>query len=98
VVLIVGIALSLFGLAIGGRLSVRIPATEANITVAASVGGKAFTRRAYPEYVARRLATSEDLVNATQTLTIGPAEATAALIVGKQEGAPAFDIGLSVAK
>src|SRR3712207_8932750 len=40
VVLVVGIALALFGSNVGIGLSVRVPFTESNLTWAGSVGGK----------------------------------------------------------
>jgi putative Mn2+ efflux pump MntP len=93
-VLIVGIALSLFNLAIGVGLSFRVPFTASNFTVAGSIGEKAKVAQALPGYTRGRLAGNQNFINQTQTLTIGPAEGAAVVILGKQDGAPPIDLHL----
>ena len=93
-VLIVGIALSLFNLAIGLGLSFRVPFTASNFTIAGSIGEKAKVAEALPAYTRGRLAGNQNFINQTQTLTIGPAEGAAVIILGQQDGAPPVDLHL----
>jgi len=94
VVLTVGLLLSLFNAAVGIGLSVRIPLTQSNLTVAGSVGTKEKAPKSLPAYTEGRLAGNQNFINQTTTLTIGPAEGTALLVVGKQSGAPIVDLHL----
>jgi hypothetical protein len=96
VVLTVGLALSFFNADIGVGLSVRIPFTESNLTVAGSVGAKQKAIETLPNYLEGRLAGNQNFINQTATLTIGPAEGTALLVLGRQEGAPVVDLHLAV--
>jgi hypothetical protein len=96
VVLTVGIALSLFNTDIGIALSVRVPFTESNLTVAGSVGAKQKATETLPSYLDGRLGGNQNFINQSATLTIGPAEGTALLVLGKQEGAPVVDLHLAV--
>ena len=93
-VLIVGVALSLFNTDIGIGLSVRVPFTQANLTLAASIGAKNKTADALPDYTRGRLGGNQNFINHTQTLTIGPAEGATLIVLGKQEGAPVIDLHL----
>jgi hypothetical protein len=95
-VLTIGIALSLFGADLGIGLSVRIPLTNVNATVAASIGAKGKAAKALPDYTFGRLGNNQDFINGSQTMTIGPAEGATLAIVGKQEGAPAIDLHIVV--
>ncbi len=94
VVLTVGIALSLFNADLGVGVSVRIPFAQSNLTVAASIGAKEKAPGALPDYVHGRLGGNQNFVNNSATLTIGPAEGTALLVLGKQDGAPVVDVHL----
>lgn len=92
VVLTVGLLLSLFNSDLGIGASIRIPFTSANLTVAGSVGKKDKAAGALPGYVQGKLASNQDFINQTHTLTIWVAEGTAIAVVGQQEGAPAIDL------
>jgi hypothetical protein len=94
VVLTVGIALSLFNTDFGVGVTARIPFTQSNVTVAASIGGKEKAPDALPAYVHGRLGGNQNFVNNSTTLTIGPAEGAALLVIGKQDGAPVLDLHL----
>jgi hypothetical protein len=94
VVLTVGIALSLFNADFGVGLSARIPFTQSNVTVAASIGGKEKASDALPDYTHGRLGGNQNFVNNSTTLTIGPAEGAALFVIGKQDGAPVIDLHL----
>ena len=94
VVLIVGLLLSLFNAAIGVGVSVRVPFTQSNLTIAGSVGQKDKAVHVLPGYDAGRLGSNVNFINQTSTLTIGPAEGTALIVLGKQPGAPIVDLHL----
>jgi hypothetical protein len=93
-VLTVGIVLSLFNLGVGIGASVRIPFTQSNLTVAASLGAKSKTTAELPGYAEGRLGGNQNLFNNSTTMTIGPAEGAALIVVGRQDGAPAIDLHL----
>jgi hypothetical protein len=95
-VVTIGIILSLFGAAIGIGASVRIPGTGANVSAAGSVGDKLATVAALPAYVEHLVADNRNVINHSQTLTIGPAEGTEVFVVGQQEGAPAIDLHFEI--
>ena len=96
VVLTIGLLLSLFNTDVGIGLSVRIPFTSANLTIAGSVGKKEKAAAALPNYVQGRLADNHNFINGSQTLTIWEAEGTAIIVLGHQEGAPAIDLHLEL--
>src|ERR1700674_3479627 len=95
-VLTVGIPLNLFNTGVGVGLSVRIPLTQSNVTVAGSIGAKAKAVGSLPAYTEGRLGGNQNFFNNSTTMTIGPAEGAALVIIGKQDGAPAIDLHLVV--
>ena len=92
--LIVGIILALFNVGVSAGISVRIPLTDSNITLAGSVGQKDKALKALPDYDEGRVGGNQNLFNNSTTMTIGPAEGIGILIIGRQDGAPAFDLHL----
>jgi hypothetical protein len=97
-VLTLGLALSLFGAAIGGACSVRVPLTESNFSFAGAVGHKEVTTEALPNYLQQKVASNYDFINGTQSLTIGPAEGISITVLGEQPGSPAIDLHLDITK
>ncbi len=95
-VLTVGILLSLFNTGVGIGVSVRIPFTSSNLTVAGSVGAKSKAIQALPSYTDGKLGGNQNFFNNSTTMTIGPAEGTALVIIGQQTGAPAADLHLEL--
>src|SRR5260370_10939125 len=95
-VLTVGILLSLLNLGVGVGVSVRVPFTESNVTIAGVVGAKGKAVAAFPSYTDGRLGGNQNFFNNSTTMTIGPAEGSALVIVGKQDDAPAIDLHLDV--
>lgn len=93
-VLIVGVLLSLFNADIGIGASVRIPFTSSNLTVAGSIGAKDKAAGALPDYTNGRLGGNQNFFNNSTTMTIGPAEGAALVILGRQGGAPGIDLHL----
>lgn len=96
VVLTAGLVLSLFNADIGIGVSVRIPFTQSNVTVAGSVGKKEKVTEVLPVYTRERLGGNQNFINQSTTLTIGPAEGTGLLVVGKQDGAPVVDLHIDL--
>lgn len=94
VVLVVGLLLSLFNLAVGVGVSIRVPFTDSNLTLAGSVGIKTKAVGALPGYARDRLANNQNFINQTWTLTIGPAQGTELIVLGRQPGAPVADLHL----
>lgn len=94
VVLTVGLLLSIFNAAIGVGVSVRVPFTSSNVTIAGSVGQKNKSPDALPPYVHGRLGGNQNFINQSNTLTIWVAEGTVIIVVGQQEGAPLVDLHL----
>jgi hypothetical protein len=92
VVLTVGLLLSLFNLAIGIGVSVRVPFTDANLTVAGSVGKKDRAADVMPGYVHGKLGSNQDFINHSNLLTIWVAEGATLIVVGHQSGAPVVDL------
>ena len=95
-VLTVGILLAIFNAGISIGASVRIPFTSSNFTMAGSVGAKDKAVRSLPDYTEGRLGGNQNFINNSTTMTIGPAEGAAIIIVGKQDGAPALDLHIDV--
>ena len=93
-VFLLGGVLSLFNAVFGLGVSVGIPFTQSNVTVAGSIGGKEKAADALPNYVRDRLAANQNFVNNSTTLTVGPAEGVGLLVIGKQAGAPTIDLYL----
>src|SRR3989442_14257271 len=73
-VFLVGGVLSLFGSVFGLGMSVGIPLTQSNVTVAGSIGTTAKITKGLPTYVRERLAENQNFINQSGTLTVGPAE------------------------
>ena len=95
-VLTVGIILSLFSVVLGIGVSVRIPFTTSNVTIAGSLGAKNKAVGALPAYTQGRVAGNQNLFNNTTTTTIGPAEGIAVAIIGAQDGAPPVDLHIEL--
>jgi hypothetical protein len=95
-VLTAGIVLSLLNAGIGIGVSVRIPFTESNVTVAGSIGAKDRTAGNLPGYTEGRLGGNQNFFNNSTTMTIGPAEGAAIIVVGRQPSAPPVDLHLVV--
>ena len=91
-VLTVGIVLAIFNSGIGVGVSVRIPFTSSNVTLAGAIGAKSKAIEALPSYTQGRLGGNQNFFNNSTTMTIGPAEGAALVIIGRQDDAPAVDL------
>ena len=96
VVLTVGLLLSIFNADIGIGVSVRIPFTSSNLTLAGSVGKKEKAAEVLPGYVHGKLGGNQNFINQSNTLTIWVAEGTAIILLGHQEGAPVIDLHIEL--
>jgi hypothetical protein len=94
VVLTLGIVLSLFHVVLALGVSVRVPFTDSNLSAAGSLGIKSEVPDALPSYLHGRLGGNQNLVNQSQTMTVGPAEGALVAVLGRQAGAPVFDLHL----
>jgi hypothetical protein len=92
--LTLGLLLSVFNTAIGLGLSVRVPFTGSNLSVAGTVGEKDKAPQVLPGYLRDKLAGNQNFINQSNTLTIWTAEGTAIVVLGHQEGAPVVDLHL----
>ena len=95
-VLIVGIILAIFNVGVSAGISVRIPLTTSNFTIAGSVGQKDKAFSALPDYTEGRVGGNQNLFNNSTTMTIGPAEGIGLIIIGRQDGAPPLDLHLVI--
>jgi hypothetical protein len=95
-VLVLGGALSLFNIAFSAGVSVQVPFTASNFTATGSIGAKDKAVEALPDYAQGNLASNENFINNSTTLTIGPAEGVGLLVIGQQPGAPAIDVYLAL--
>jgi len=94
-VLVIGIALAIFNLAVGIGVSVRVPFTSSNLSLAGSIGAKAKVVQALPNYTQDRVAGNQNLINYSETMTVGPAQGAGLIIIGHQGGAPVVDLHLA---
>jgi hypothetical protein len=93
-VLTVGLLLSAFNAAIGVGVSVRVPFTQSNLSLAGAIGEKDKVEGALPPYLEGRLAGHQNFINQTNTLAIWVAEGAGVAVLGHQEGAPLIDLHL----
>ncbi|MGH2377500.1 MAG: hypothetical protein ACRDGT_03420 [Candidatus Limnocylindria bacterium] len=94
--IVLGGILSILPVAFGLGVSVGVPFMESNVTAAGAIGAKDRVVDALPSYTRGRVAGSQNFINNTTTLTVGPAEGVAILVIGRQEGAPAIDLHIAV--
>lgn len=97
-VLLFGLICTAFGIGIGGGCSVRIPLTEANISVGGALGKKEVVQQALPSYLREKVGDNTNFINHSGTLTVWLAEGIDVLVVGKQPEAPNIDLNISVVR
>lgn len=93
-VLTVGLILALIGGAIGLTLTLRVPGTHSNVTLAGSIGKKEMTRTVLPRYAQRTFGGNHNFINSSNSLTVWLAQGRQEFVVGKQPGAPLAGIDL----
>ncbi len=95
-VIVLGGILSIFPAAFGAAVSIGVPFMQSNVTFGAAIGAKDKVIGTLPEYTRERVGRNQNFINNSTTLTIGPAEGVAVLVVGNQQGAPAIDLYISL--
>jgi hypothetical protein len=95
-VVIIGGILSIFPVAFGLGVSVGVPFMESNVTAAGAIGAKDRVVDALPTYTRDRVGGNQNFLNNSTTLTVGPAEGIAVFVIGRQDGAPAIDLYISL--
>lgn len=95
-VIVLGGILSIFPAAFGAAFSIGVPFMESNVTFAGAIGAKDKVVGTMPAYTRERVGRNQNFINNSTTLTIGPAEGIGLLVIGRQEGAPAIDLYLSI--
>lgn len=98
VVVVIGLICAAIGVGIGGGCSVKIPLTEANISVGGAIGKKDVVQQALPNYLRNRVADNTNFVNHTGSLTVWVAQGIDVVVVGKQLEAPAVDLNISIVR
>ncbi len=68
-VVVVGIILAIFSTNLGIGVSVRVPFTESNLSVAGSVGSKEMAIDTLPNYLEQKVADNTNFLNQSITLT-----------------------------
>jgi len=95
-VLTVGLGLALLNAGASIGVTVGIPLTDANITLAGCIGQKDKAIEALPDYVEERVGDNQNFINSSHSLTIGPVEGCGIFVIGKQEGAPAIGLHINI--
>lgn len=96
IVITVGLLLMLLNVGLSLGLSIRIPFTQANITMVGCIGEKNKAVDSIPEYVKGKLGNNKDFMNHSMTTTIWNIEGCEMGIIGNQPGAPLIGIHLGV--
>lgn len=95
IVVTLGLILMLMNVGLSLGISVRIPFTQANLTVAGCLGEKTKAIDSLPSYVQGKLGNNKDFMNHSMTMTVGPIEGCEMGIIGVQQGAPLFGIHIN---
>jgi len=96
VVITIGLVLMLMNVGLSLGLSLRIPFTQANLTLAGCLGEKNKAVNSLPLYVQGRLGANKDFLNHSMTTTIWNIEGCEMGIIGEQPGAPLLGIHIGV--
>lgn len=95
VVITIGLLLTLMHVGLSLGITVRIPTTKANLTLAGCLGEKDKAVNSLPSYVLGRLGNNQDFINHSMTTTIWNIEGCELGIIGEQPGAPVFGIHIN---
>ena len=96
VVILLGLIFAALGVGIGGGCSMRVPLTDANISVGGAIGKKEAVQQALPNYLQNRVADNSNFVNHTGSLTVWVAQGMDVVVIGKQPEAPVIDLNISI--
>lgn len=90
VVITLGLLLMLINVGLSLGISVRIPTTNANISVAGCLGEKNKAVNSLPSYLQGRLGGNQDFMNHSMTTTIWNIEGCEMGVIGDQPGSPSL--------
>jgi hypothetical protein len=96
VVITLGLVLMLLNVGFSLGITIRIPTTHSNLTLAGCLGEKNKAVDSLPSYVKNRLGSNNDFMNHSMTTTIWNIEGCEIGVIGEQPGAPVFTIHISV--
>jgi hypothetical protein len=96
IVITIGLFLMLINIGLSLGLTVRIPFTNANLTLAGCLGEKTKAVNSLPFYLKGRLGSNQDFMNHSMTTTIWKIEGCEMGIIGNQPGAPVVGIHMGV--
>jgi len=96
IVITIGLVLMLLNVGFSLGITLRIPATQSNITLAGCLGEKNKAVDSLPSYVKNRLGSNQDFMNHSMTTTIWNIEGCEVAIIGRQLTAPPFNFHISV--
>lgn len=96
IVLIFGLILAFIGIGVGGGVSIRVPFTEANLSVGGSIGKKEVVQTALPNYLQNKVADNNSFFNQSHTVTIWLAEGMGIIVLGNQPEAPLVDLNVNL--
>jgi len=92
VVITLGFFLMLVNVGLSLGITLRIPLTQSNLTVAGCLGEKGRAISSLPTYLQGKLGDNHDFINHSMTMTVGPIEGCEIGIFGRQAGTPAFGL------
>lgn len=96
VVITIGLILMLVNIGLSLGLTLRIPTTNANLTIVGCLGEKNKALSSLPSYLKGRLGNNQDFINHSMTMTVGPIEGCEMGIIGDQPGSPTIGIHIKV--
>ena len=96
IVITIGLILMLINVGLSLGITLRIPFTQANLTVAGCLGEKGKAISSLPTYVQGKLGDNHDFINHSMTMTVGPIEGCEIGIFGKQTSTPSFNFHFKI--
>jgi hypothetical protein len=96
IVITFGLVLMLLNVGVSLAITLRIPATNVNLTAAGCLGEKGKAIDSLPAYVQGKLGDNHDFINHSMTMTVGPIEGCEIGILGHQAGAPGFNFHFKI--
>lgn len=96
IVITIGLILMLANIGLSLGLTLRIPTTNANLTIAGCLGEKNKALSSLPSYLKGKLGNNQDFINHSMTMTVGPIEGCEMGVIGDQPGSPVIGIHIKV--
>ena len=96
VVITIGLLLMLINVGLSLGFTLKIPFTNANLTIVGCLGEKDKAIDSLPAYLHGRLGSNKDFMNHSMTTTIWKIEGCEMGIIGNQPGAPVIGIHIGI--